>query len=182
MINFGFHFLIWCIMKRSVKILLFVLSSLTLISWDRATKELAKEHLANKAPVSYFHNTIRLEYVENTGAALNLGDNLPKAASFWLLSVIPFVFLSGLFFYGIKRSKELSIAKLMTIALIFAGGMGNIIDRVFNDRHGSDFMNVGISNFRTGIFNFADMCVTAGAIMFAVLYYKQKNMRPLNNS
>ena len=161
-------------MKRSFKILLFVLSSLTLISWDRATKELAKEHLANKAPVSYFHNTIRLEYVENTGAALNLGDHLPQVWSFWLLSVIPLVFLSGLFFYGIKQSKELSVSKLMAIALIFSGGVGNIIDRVFHDRHVSDFMNVGINNFRTGIFNLADVCVTMGAVMFAVLYYKQR--------
>jgi len=162
-------------MKRSLKILLFVLSSLTLISWDRATKELAKEQLANKAPLSYFHNTIRLEYVENTGAAMNLGDDLPKNLSFWLLSVIPFIFLSGLFYYGIKRSKELSVSKMMAIALIFSGGIGNIIDRVLHDRHVSDFMNVGINNFRTGIFNLADVCVTAGVIMYAVLGYRERH-------
>jgi len=164
-------------MKRPVKILLLVFSSLTLISWDRATKELAKEHLANKTPLSYFHNTIRLEYVENTGAALNLGDSLPKNASFWLLSVIPFIFLSGLFYYGIKRSKELSVSKMMAIALIFSGGIGNIIDRVLHDRHVSDFMNIGINNFRTGIFNLADVCVTTGVIMFAILNYRQRNMQ-----
>ena len=64
---------------------------------------------------------------------------------------------------------------MMAIALIFSGGIGNIIDRLLYDRHVADFMNVGINNFRTGIFNFADICVTAGVFMFAVLYYKQKN-------
>ena len=162
-------------MKRSFKILLFVLSSLTLISWDRATKVLAKEHLMNKEPITYFHNTIRLQYVENTGAAMSLGDNLPKATSFWLFSMLPLLILSGVFVYAIQRSKELSISKMMAIALIFSGGIGNITDRLLYDRHVADFLNVGINNFRTGIFNFADMCVTAGAIMFAVLYYKQRN-------
>ncbi len=168
-------------MKRSLKILLFILSSLTLISWDRATKVLAKEHLANKAPVSYFHNTIRLEYVENTGAAMNLGDGLPKTASLWLLSIIPLALLSVLFAYAISRSKELSSSKMFAIALIFSGGIGNIIDRLLYDRHVADFMNVGINNFRTGIFNLADVCVTAGVIMFAVLHYKKEFHKPLNN-
>ena len=160
-------------MKKSLHPLLFILFSLTLISWDRATKVLAKEHLMNKEPISYFHNTIRLQYVENTGAAMSLGDNLPKAASLWLFSILPLLILSGVAIYAVKRSKELSTSKMMAIALIFSGGIGNIIDRLLYDRHVADFLNVGINNFRTGIFNFADMCVTAGVIMFAVLYYKR---------
>ena len=40
----------------------------------------------------------------------------------------------------------------------------NIIDRILFDRHVTDFMNLGIQNIRTGIFNVADICVTAGAI------------------
>ena len=61
--------------------------SFACISCDRVTKDLAKERLKNQPPVSYFHDTVRLEYVENTGAALSLGDNLPKSVSFWLLSI-----------------------------------------------------------------------------------------------
>ena len=169
-------------MKRSFKPLLFILLSLTLISWDRATKELAKEQLKNKAPLSYFHNTLRLEYVENTGAAMSLGDDLPKTASLWLFSIIPLLILSGVGVYALKNSKQLSVPKMVAIALIFSGGIGNIIDRLLYDRHVTDFMNVGINNFRTGIFNFADVCVTAGVIMFAALYYKQKQATHLTPS
>ena len=162
-------------MKIFFKPLLFILLSLTLISWDRATKELAKDHLMNKEPISYFHNTIRLEYAENTGAAMSLGDDLPKTPSLWLFSIIPLLILSGVFIYAMKNSKQLSVSKMMAIALIFSGGIGNIIDRIMYDRHVTDFMNVGINNIRTGIFNFADICVTTGVIMFGVLHYKQKN-------
>ena len=166
-------------MKTRLKILLFCLGCLTLISWDRASKELAKEHLMNKEPVSYFHNMVRFEYAENTGAAMNFGDDWSKPASFWLLSVIPLIILSLLFFYTIKKSKELSPSKITSFALIFSGGIGNIIDRIIYDRHVTDFMNIGLNNLRTGIFNFADVCVTAGVILLAVCYYQEGKKQPV---
>lgn len=159
-------------MKRSAKILLFCISSLALISWDRASKELAKEHLKGKEAVSYFHDTFRLQYVENTGAALSMGDSLPKAASFWLLSILPLAFLLAMSGYVIKRSNKMGKAKLVSFALIIAGGLGNIYDRIVFDRHVTDFMNMGIGSLRTGIFNFADMFITAGAIVLLLSYKK----------
>jgi len=161
-------------MKKWSKILLFCLSSLSLISWDRATKDLAKEHLMNKPPVSYFHDTFRLEYAENTGAAMSMGDQLPKNTSFWLLGILPLAFLSGAFVYTISKAKELSVARMLAIALICAGGMGNIIDRLLYDRHVTDFMNMGINNVRTGIFNFADVCITTGVLLLAAQLLHKK--------
>ena len=160
-------------MKKWVKIFLFCLSSLALISWDRETKNLAKEHLMNKEPLSYFHDTFRLEYVENTGAAMSLGDGLSKTVSFWLLSILPMIFLFILLIYVIKKSKELSFLKMFSFALVLAGGLGNIIDRIIFDRHVTDFMNIGFNNIRTGIFNFADICVTMGAISLLMIYRKK---------
>jgi signal peptidase II len=157
-------------MKNWMKVCLFCLTSLVFIGCDRITKNLAKEHLMYHEPISYFHNTIRLEYVENTGAALSLGDQLSKPLSFWLLSIIPLVFLLLLFAYVISKMRELSTLKLLSYSLIIAGGLGNIIDRIMFDRHVTDFMNVGISNLRTGIFNVADMCVTAGVIVLLISY------------
>ena len=50
----------------------------------------------------------------------------------------------------------------MTYSFIVAGGMGNVLDRMMYHRHVTDFMNMGIGNLRTGIFNVADMYVCAG--------------------
>lgn len=147
--------------------------SFACISCDRVTKDLAKEHLKNQPPVSYFHDTVRLEYVENTGAALSLGDNLPKSVSFWLLSILPLSFLLLLFAYTIKNAPKMGIIKVFSLALLFSGGIGNIIDRILFDRHVTDFMNLGFLNIRTGIFNVADICVTAGAIGL-LLFYQDK--------
>lgn len=161
-------------MKRWMKIALFCCSSLTLISWDRASKELAKEHLKDKASISYFHDTFRLLYVENTGAALSLGDGLPKNTSFWLLSILPLALLVAMSVYVIKQSDRMGFAKLVSFSLIISGGLGNIIDRILFDRHVTDFMNIGINNLRTGIFNFADIFITGGAIALLLSYKTEK--------
>jgi signal peptidase II len=152
--------------KRWIKILLFSISSLSLISWDRVSKELAKEHLKGRPEYSYFHDSFRLLYVENTGAAMSLGDQMSGKTGLWVLGIIPLVFLIGLFIYTIQRSKKLSFGKLLAFSLILAGGIGNIIDRLLYDRHVTDFMNVGFMNLRTGIFNFADVWITAGVAYF----------------
>src|SRR5882672_2643519 len=151
-------------MKVKYRILFFCLFCFVFIGCDRATKNLAKIHLMDKEPLSFFHNTLRFEYAENTGAFLRFGAEWPKAISFWVLSMFPLLFLVGLFIYAINQSKQISLLHMLPFAFIFSGGIGNIIDRILFDRHVVDFMNIGINNMRTGIFNFADVYVTTGVI------------------
>jgi len=151
--------------------------SFALISCDQVTKKLAKSHLMDQEPASYFHDTFRLEYVENTGAALSLGAGLPKPYNFVLLSIIPLLFLLALFVYAIININEFNLTRLLAFSLIFAGGIGNIIDRILHDRHVIDFMNLGIQNLRTGIFNVADVCITAGVIGLFISYKNGRQLR-----
>lgn len=166
--------------KRWLKIVLFCFCSLTLISWDRVTKDLAKEHLKDKAEYSYFHDSFRLQYVENTGAAMSMADGLSRTAAFWLLAILPLAFLVYLFVYAVRRSGKMPFGKLFAFSLIFAGGIGNIIDRLLFDRHVTDFMNLGILNLRTGIFNFADVWVTSGVIYLLVFGLRSVKLREQN--
>ncbi len=161
-------------MKNWIKVLIFCFGCTVFIGCDRVTKVIAKENLVYGEPISYMHDTFRLQYVENTGAALSLGDDLPKATSFWLLSIFPLTILLGLFIYVIMHLKKMNRLMALSFCLIIAGGIGNIIDRIFNDRHVSDFMSIGINNIRTGIFNVADICVTAGVIGIFIALNKNK--------
>jgi signal peptidase II len=147
-----------------VRIALFCLLSLSLISWDKVSKELAKTHLRDQAVRSYLDDTIRLMYVENTGAAMSLADNLDPAVSFWLLGIVPLVILVGLFGYVVRHASRMPVSRIAAFSLIFSGGVGNILDRLIFDRHVTDFMNIGFRNVRTGIFNFADVWITAGVV------------------
>jgi signal peptidase II len=157
-------------MQKWYKIAIFCAICVAFIGCDRMTKAFAKQHLMDGHTLSYFHDTFRLEYIENTGAALGFGEHLAKGASFWLLGILPLIALLTLFGYTIYKSKEMPLPKMICMSLIFAGGVGNIIDRLFFDRHVSDFMNIGILNIRTAIFNFADLYITIGVIAFILLF------------
>jgi signal peptidase II len=54
------------------------------------------------------------------------------------------------------------------VALILAGGLGNLIDRVCRNGVVIDFLNLGVGSMRTGIFNMADMAITTGVIILLV--------------
>ncbi len=163
-------------MSTRMKLFTFCFLSILFIGCDRVTKELAKTHLKGKESISYFNDSFRLQYAENTGAALGLGDDLPRAANFLLLSMLPLLLLIALIFYVFRNAENIRIGKLMSFCLIVAGGIGNIIDRIVYDRHVADFMNAGINDFRTGIFNFADVCVSAGAIGL-ILFSRERRIK-----
>ena len=163
----------------SKKIILFCLISIASLLCDRLTKNLAKERLDYNEPVSYFHDTFRFHYVENTGAALSMGANLPQPLNFFLLSLVPLSALLALCIYVFLKIRTLNYPRVISFSLIFAGGLGNIIDRILYDRHVTDFLNLGIGELRTGIFNVADMCVTTGVIILFFTYKETK--RPEEN-
>ena len=50
---------------------------------------------------------------------------------------------------------------LASISLILGGGIGNLIDRIFNEGLVVDFIDFRLINFP--IFNFADICAVCGA-------------------
>ncbi|PWT72564.1 MAG: signal peptidase II [Bacteroidetes bacterium] len=163
-------------MRTSYKIFIFCIFCFAFISCDRATKDLAKINLKDRDAITYFHNTIRLEYVENTGAFLSFGANWSNRVSFWALTVIPLLILFGLFVYVINKSRVMNLRDMIPFALIFSGGIGNIMDRIVFDRHVVDFINVGINEYRTGIFNFADVYVTTGILILVFFSLKKQEV------
>ena len=151
-------------MKLSIKLFLFLLITFVAVGCDRVTKNLAQEHLANREPISYFNDFVRLEYAENSGAAMSLGSDWPESVRFWALHIFPFALLLCLLAYTAKEAGQLHKGQIASLALIFAGGAGNMIDRFFNQSRVPDFIIMGFPSLRTGIFNVADMCITAGVL------------------
>ena len=69
-------------------------------------------------------------------------------------------------FFWIKKIVRHPLGKL-SIALIIAGGIGNLIDRVVNG-YVVDMFNLTFMNYP--VFNVADISVVAGAIGGAIYY------------
>ena len=146
---------------RALALLLLV----TTVGCDRVTKQLASTHLAQKPTQSYFADTLRLEFAQNSGAFLSMGSQLPEAVRFALFRVGVGIALLALL--GVALKRRWSGALLAGATLIFAGGMSNLIDRIV---HGSvvDFASIGVGALRTGIFNIADVAILLGGVLMVV--------------
>lgn len=128
---------------------------IVLLAADQITKYYVLLYLR---PVESFHVVpyfLDFCYVENRGAAFGLFQN-----SMWLVgsfSVIVFVVL----LLALFRYKSHTFFSYCAITLIFSGGIGNLIDRL---RFGFvvDFIHVLFFDY---VFNFADCCVTVGAVL-----------------
>lgn len=133
---------------------------LATVGLDRITKVIARDRLESAPPISLFGGIVRLDYVENPGAFLGLGSGLSETTRFWIFSVLVGGFLVGLFLY-VLINRRLSVIEVVAFSLILGGGLGNLIDRVLYD-YVIDFLVVGIGRLRTGVFNVADLAITAG--------------------
>lgn len=125
------------------------------------TKNIAKESLASSAPISLLNDSIRVEYTENPGAILGLGADLPSEIRLPFFIIFVGVVLTLTLVFAVK-TYSLSLMQLVGLSLIAAGGIGNLLDRLFNHGAVIDFVRLGLGLFRTGIFNLADVAILIG--------------------
>ena len=143
------------------------------IAIDQATKWLAKIYLAPDGFISFAGDIFRLQYAENTGAFLSLGASLPQPWRHLVFTMLVGIFLLALLAY-LLFNRSLSDAQRLSLSLVCGGGLSNLIDRTFHDGRVIDFLNLGVGFVRTGIFNVADMAITAGAILLAVDCFRKQ--------
>ena len=65
-------------MHRLKHIIIVCLILLSCAGCDQATKAIAKEYLPRNEIMSFMGDTVRLQYIENKGGFLSMGDSLPK--------------------------------------------------------------------------------------------------------
>lgn len=160
-------------MRTSIKRIALLLSIVTsCVGCDQVTKAAARECLAYSPPMSFLGDVFRLEYVENPGAFLGVGANL---SDHWRATLLIAGACAWLLAVAFMLTRELSLPRFSGLALILAGGIGNLIDRILNHNAVVDFMNIGIGSVRTGIFNVADVALMCGA---ALLVLSSMERRP----
>jgi len=161
---------------RRLTIIIFV--SLLSIIIDQATKSIAAENLPQYSYAddsqSYWYDTVRIGYTENSGVFLGLGNNLSDELRFGLFVVLVSFLLIGLLWYLI-RNQELTPLSLVGLSLVFSGGVSNLYDRITNNGAVIDFVNMGIGSLRTGIFNIADVAIMLGLLLFVLFQPKETN-------
>jgi signal peptidase II len=127
-----------------------------------------------EAYIPVIKNHLILTNVENTGAMLGFGQDFPPILKRFLLQALPMLLLL-IMLYRIISKPNLNLLLVSAFALVIGGGLGNLIDRI---AYGSvtDFFQIRLGFFRTGIFNIADIAVTIGVLMFVFLIIRGKKL------
>lgn len=134
---------------------------------DQFTKSRAALTIAPGAKVPLLNGVVHLTYVENAGAAFSM-----LQGQRWFFLLITAVFFA-LVVLAIKKRWFTGRLSLWALAAICGGAVGNLIDRIANG-YVVDMIEVEFLKFP--VFNFADCCITVGAIVLiaAVLFEKEK--------
>lgn len=161
------------------RVIPFLVSLIIVTGLDRWTKWWAIEELMNEPMRSFTAGFFRLKYAENRGAFLSLGAGVDGWLGILALKVLPVVLLLGLVVY-IFFNKQLTKWYTWSFALVFAGGIGNIWDRLA-DGYVVDFMIMGVKKLQTGVFNVADVSIMTGLFMLLFAsFIPQKNTAKVN--
>ncbi len=126
---------------------------------DQLTKLLAVIYLKDSDPVTVIPGVVQLKYSENKGAAFGM-----FADSRWAFMIVSVIMIAGLVFalaMGIAHKRRIGAS----VAVILAGGIGNMIDRVALG-YVVDFIEPTFIDF--AIFNGADSFICVGAALLAV--------------
>ena len=141
---------------------LLLLLSLPLYALDQLTKYLVLKHVDPDAPRVIVSGFFALVHVTNTGAAFGSFKN--NNLFFIALSVAALIFIISL----LVRSRTRDGWRDVSIALLLAGVLGNLTDRLIHG-HVIDFLLVDLQVWPAHpwpAFNVADSCICIAMICF----------------
>ena len=112
-------------------------------------------HRVHAGPV--FGDLVRITLTHNSGAAFGL---FPGARTPFIVATLPAAAGLGYANHALPAADR---ARRVPMALILGGSMGNLFDRVRAGRV-TDFIDVGVGDWRWPTFNAADIAVVVGAV------------------
>ena len=132
---------------------------------DCATKRAAELHLVPaQVPHQFMGEVVRLTLAYNPGAAMSLSLGVHSRLGFSLLAVAALVVMAYLY----RRTEPGDRQAAAGLALIAAGAVGNLLDRLRSERGVVDFIDVGVGSWRFWTFNVADMAILFGAVVLVI--------------
>ena len=147
----------------------FFLASALLVFFDQLLKRWAVATLKGGGVRTLFPGILSLTYVENTGMAFGLAEGGVTVLA--VVSLLVAGLLMYLYLRLLPKGKGASKAFLaVSLTLLFAGAIGNGIDRVFF-RYVVDFL--AFSFIRFPVFNLADCYVVVGCILLLPVVFME---------
>lgn len=135
-----------------------------ILTADQITKQMALASLEAGRLVPVVGSYLSLTYVRNPGIAfgLHLGA---FSRPFFVLTALAVLAALIAFYRSTPREDRL---RRLAIAVLCAGAIGNLIDRIRWSEGVVDFIRLAVGGYEWPIFNIADMAVTTGAILLGI--------------
>ena len=144
----------------------FMLLIAVLIGVDQITKYLIVSSFQLHHGEALINNFLTFYYVQNTGSAFSfLAD---KAWGLYVLSAFSAVLSIVVFVFLIKSIRVEEYLVSCSLALLFAGAIGNLIDRI-RLHYVVDFIRFDFGSYTFPIFNVADICAVVGTFMLIII-------------
>lgn len=141
----------------------YAILTVALVALDQAVKILVRANIPLGADVPFLPYILDLTYVQNTGAAFSL-----LRQHTWLLTLISAVVVAAMCWLIVKGYFKNALGR-WAAALVLAGGMGNLIDRVLLG-YVTDMFQTVFMDF--AVFNVADCCITIGVpLLFLYVWF-----------
>jgi len=136
------------------------------VALDQWSKRWATEHLAFREPLHVIGDLVTLTYTKNSGIAFGMFQG--RMFPFYIFSVVAALAVFWLW----TRHPQMDRVREWSLALILGGAIGNLIDRV---RFGevTDFILLSWQGHDFPVFNVADVCVTFGVALFALVWTRE---------
>jgi signal peptidase II len=152
------------------KVVLFGAIMAGILVLDVSTKLLVQQNFHLYQQVDVVGEYLRLTYIYNPGAAFGIQVGQYSRQIFLVLSLVALGALVAMYWFTPATDR----VRLTSIALICAGAVGNLIDRIRSEAGVVDFIDIGVGDLRWPVFNIADMAVTTGAIVLALSLWREE--------
>lgn len=153
-----------------------------LIIIDQLTKGYITDHFQLGESKAIIDGFFSFTYVQNKGMAWGMLNDAPDWIRFAFLKVLTgFVCLGIIYLWWSERKRNAWLFYAYT--LVFAGAVGNLIDRVLLD-YVVDFFDFYIGRSHFPAFNIADSCITIGGFMIGIdaIFLERKRAKKAEES
>ena len=151
---------------NSSKARIFWPTLVTVYALDFVTKRIVEAYLHPAyVPHRIVGDFIRFTLAYNKDAAMGLSLGGYSRIGFTITAIAVLAVLGVLY----KRTSNDAKSSVLALALITAGALGNLTDRLMSSKGVVDFIDVGIGASRFYTFNVADAAVSCGAVILALL-------------
>lgn len=136
---------------------MFYIIILLIVIGDQLTKGLIQESMVLNQSIPVWDGIFSITYIHNTGAAFSM-----LAGKTPVLALFQVIIIGVILGYYMLKGRKAHLLLRISLAMIVAGGIGNLIDRLTLG-YVVDFLDFHF----WPIFNVADIGVTAGCLLLA---------------